>query len=82
MNQDLPVFFNVKPWKTTNIPINDKTTFTVAEVTLAAVDVKLFVDGNGSLPEWITVGGVFLNQSQFNLLTSSVILINTEFRIS
>jgi len=79
LNHELPVFINVKPWKTANIPINDKTTFTVAEVTSAAVDVKLFVDGNGSLPEWITVGGVFLNQSQFlHLLTSSVILINSQ----
>ena len=78
LNQDLPILINVKPWKTINIPIYDKTSFTVAEITSAAVDVKNFVDGNGYMPEWITMGGVALNQSQFlHLLAAATILINS-----
>jgi DNA-dependent RNA polymerase auxiliary subunit epsilon len=78
VNQDLPIVINVKPWKTANIPITDKTSFTVAEITSAAVDVKNFVDGNGYMPEWITVGGVALNQTQFlHLLAAATILINS-----
>ncbi|MBF4474613.1 transglutaminase-like domain-containing protein [Methanobacterium formicicum] len=74
---DLPVLINVKAWKTANIPIYDKASFTISEITQTAVDVKVFVDANGYMPEWITVGGVFLNQTQFlHLLTATTILIN------
>ncbi|WP_281774333.1 hypothetical protein, partial [Methanobacterium formicicum] len=79
LNQELPISINVKPWKTTNIPIYDKSSFTISEITQTAGEVKVFVDDNGYMPEWITVGGVLLNQSQFlHLLTSSVILINSQ----
>ncbi|CEL24640.1 hypothetical protein [Methanobacterium formicicum] len=80
LNQELPISINVKPWKTTNIPIYDKTSFTISEISQTAVEVKLFVDAKGYIPEWITVGGVLLNQSQFlHLLTTSVISINSQY---
>jgi hypothetical protein len=76
--KDLPIAVNVKPWKTSNIPIYDKATFTIAEITQSAVEIKIFVDGKGYLPEWITVGGVYLNQTQFlHLLTGATIFISS-----
>jgi len=76
--KDLPLMVNVKPWKTSNIPIYDKATFTIAEITQSAVEIKIFVDGKGYLPEWITVGGVYLNQTQLlHLLTGATIFISS-----
>ena len=73
----LPALTTIRSWSTTNIPIMDDF-FTVQQITKAAIDVKKFVEGNKYLPEYITINGVVVNQSQFlYLIATATLHINT-----
>ncbi|HII84211.1 MAG TPA: hypothetical protein HA271_05115, partial [Methanobacterium subterraneum] len=70
---------NVKPWKTSNIPIYDTISFTISQITQSAVEVKNFVVGNAYYPELITVNGMLVNQAQFlQLLATATIKLNNK----
>ena len=76
-NGVLPQLVTVRPWSTSNIPIRDEF-FTIQQITKTAIEVKNFLEGNKYLPEYITVNGVMMNQSQFiYLITTATIHINT-----
>ncbi|WP_300426116.1 chitobiase/beta-hexosaminidase C-terminal domain-containing protein [Methanobacterium sp.] len=69
----LPALVTIRSWSTANLPIRDEF-FTVEQITKAAIDVKRFVEGNKYLPEYITVNGVMVNQSQFLYLIATATL--------
>ncbi len=60
----LPLAITVKPWSTANIPIG-YTTFTVAQVIDAAVNLKNSIESTKILPSNVIVGGKTINTGQF-----------------
>ncbi|MBI5459620.1 right-handed parallel beta-helix repeat-containing protein [Methanobacterium sp.] len=60
----LPLAINVKPWTAANIPIG-YTTFTVAQITAASVNLKTHIETNKNLPTSVVVGGKTINTGQF-----------------
>jgi len=77
-NGILPQLVTVRSWAASNIPIRDEF-FTIQQITKTAIEVKNFLEGNKYLPEYITVNGVVMNQSQFiYLITTATIHINTD----
>jgi hypothetical protein len=85
LNHALPVLITLKAWSSSNIPIYDisRTSFTLQEISNTAGEVKSFVDTTKTLPNFITISGVLLNQAQFlHLLTAATILINNKSTVS
>ena len=81
LNHALPVLITLKPWSSENIPIYDtsKTSFTLQEISNTAGEVKNFVDTTKTLPNFITISGVMVNQAQFlHMLTAATLLINSK----
>ncbi|EKQ51400.1 MAG: transglutaminase-like enzyme, predicted cysteine protease [Methanobacterium sp. Maddingley MBC34] len=78
INNQLPGLATVRGWSVANIPIMDEF-FTIQQITSVASEVKSFVDVTKSLPEYIKIGGLYVNQSQFlYLITSATLNINNE----
>jgi hypothetical protein len=70
----------VKSWSTANLPISDisKTSFTIAEIASVAEQVKGYVDTYYTLPTFITISGVMINQAQYlQLLTEATTQLNS-----
>jgi transglutaminase-like putative cysteine protease len=70
---DLPAWVAVKSWSSSNLPIADignLDSFTVGEIVKTASDVRGYVEAYKTLPVLISVGGVYVNQSQFLYLLS------------
>lgn len=60
----LPLAINVKPWSAANIPIG-YTTFTVAQVIDAAINLKNSAESTKILPSNVVMGGKTINTGQF-----------------
>jgi len=63
----LPLAINVKPWSTANIPIVyvPPVTFTLAQITVASVNLKSNIESTKSIPNSVVVGGKTINTAQF-----------------
>ena len=78
LHKTLPATIILKGWTTQNIPIYDDY-FTNQEISKVATDVRAFVDGNGFMPEYITINGIVVNRAQFlYLLTTATVKINNK----
>ena len=76
-NGQLPSSITLKSWSTSNIPITEPMSFTIAEVLTAAQTVKNYIETNKTLPTTITIGTTSINMAQFlYLATQATVALN------
>jgi predicted outer membrane repeat protein len=78
-NNALPEYIAIRPWNTNNIPIKDtnKNTITIKDIYQTAYEVKNYAETTKTLPEYINIAGILVNQAEFlNLLTITTTQIN------
>ncbi|MGZ7043326.1 MAG: pseudomurein-binding repeat-containing protein [Methanobacterium sp.] len=78
----LPNFVPMKPWSSIASQsagmISNGPTFTIAQISAAAVTVKNYIESNNKLPADVTINGTTMNMAQFlELLMTATQQINT-----
>ena len=79
-NKALPTYLAVKAWTASNLPITDtsKTSITTSDVINTAIAVKGYIEAYKTLPEYININGIIVNQATFlSLLTKTTLQLNT-----
>ena len=66
----LPTAVTVKPWTTSNIPINEPTAYTIDQILETANNLKTYIEINKKLPTTVTIGTQNINLAQFLYLAT------------